>query len=114
MCDRNSAVLEQNSSTASGYAVSVSSVPCGLTPSLNFFHICFAPQFPYSGAEIVLVSGVSFSFEYTAILPLRKSVPFGTVTSSPQRQLMGSGGMVSPPRYLPDECGTCTLTKPVQ
>src|SRR5580693_9202008 len=79
MCDRNSAVLEENSSTASVYAVSVLSVPCGLTPSLNLFHICFAPQFPYSGAEIVLVSGMSFSFDYAALIPFRKSVPFGTI-----------------------------------
>ena len=34
---------------------------------------------------IVLVSGVSFSFEYAALIRFRKSVPFGTVTSSPQR-----------------------------
>jgi len=37
---------------------------------------------------IVLVSGVSFSCKYSAIIPFRKSVPFGTVTSSPERQLM--------------------------
>jgi len=49
---------------------------------------------------IVLVSGVSFSFQYAALIPFHKSVPFGTVTSSPQRQLMGSGETVSPPRHL--------------
>jgi hypothetical protein len=35
----------------------------------------------------VLMSGLSFSFEYAALAPCRKSVPFGTVTSSPQRKL---------------------------
>ena len=36
---------------------------------------------------VVLVSGVSFSFEYAALAPCRKSVPFGTVMSSLQRKL---------------------------
>lgn len=39
---------------------------------------------------IVLMSGVSFSCKYSATLPFRKSVPFGTVMPSPQRKLMGS------------------------
>ena len=45
---------------------------------------------------IVLVSGVSFSCKYSATLSFRKSVPFGTVTSSPQR-IDGKWGTVSPP-----------------
>jgi hypothetical protein len=38
---------------------------------------------------------------HAGILPLRKSVPFGTVTSSPQREFMGSGETVSPVQKKP-------------
>jgi len=48
----------------------------------------------------VLMSALSFSFEYGALARCRKSVPFGTVTSLPQRELMGSGGTVSPLGHL--------------
>jgi hypothetical protein len=52
---------------------------------------------------IGLVSGVSFSFAYAAVIPFRKSVPFGTVVTNLYRSLS-----VSAVPLAPDGCTLAT------